>query len=392
MPDTSATNDTLSTGACGLSLQASTTVKPKDEATPTDVSALASLPEEIQEQIFGLLAEDLASLKSLMQTSRNLKRVARPFCYRTRTIFRCPEPRWQYRGSMRGVFADRRGLEDTSMPPSLDILDQISLRKVRVLHLHCGSCLHKTLGSNQSVISPSLRILHTYNASISSFCRLTMEIAPKLQTVMLHSEDALGAWNDWCQSETVPSGCNRMIFNWWGVPPATALQNTPRTKFRDGATLESVHILLHPQQEDKVWDSNSSWTVNSSSYPSARNFPYENLIHGLMEICLSEAQSIVISGTDRTSALLGLNSGLDDASGQEKPSADILQMRIQAGIRGVLEGDGLGEDKIEQHLDKIQFMNAAEYIRLLNRPGEVGGRLSEYMERSQWVSYNGNRD
>jgi len=379
MPDTSATNDTLSAAVHGLSLQDSTTLKHKDEATLTDVSALASLPEEIQEKIFGLVAEDLESWKSLMQTSQEINRIAWPFCYRTGSVYPLES---RYKEYILPQCAEPESFKGTSLMSVLATHNENLLNKVQVLHLYSDFCLQSSLGNNQSVRFPNLGILHSLCPSKKDFYKFTTEIAPKLHTVIVHSADALQEWRNWCQSEDLYGETNRLIIHWWGIVPQTELSATPHLQHnRNGETLTSLHILLQPTGEDKMLCADESQMLNFPNGSFASPVTYADLVQALAEICCSEVQSIVISGTDGVSKLFWHDQAYEREDQRLEARFDVVHNVIQATTRLYLGGKGLCEAKIDEHMLKINFTNPTEYVERLKQPDEMGGWLSSYMNR-----------
>ena len=345
MPDTTATNDTAPAGACGLSLHDLTTIKYKEEAAPTDISALASLPGEILETIFGLVADDLDSYISLMQTSRQVNRIAWPFRYRTGNVFLhhqnlCDEESiWPH-------CADPQSSKGKALEAVLARHDTDLLNKVEVLHLHCDTCMQSS-PSNQHVRFPNLRILHTYEPFTTEQYRFSSETAPKLHTVILHSDDALREWHNWCRSDDVLSEADRMIIHWWGtIPKSEASPRTVPQHLWSGATLGSLHIILHSNVEEKVLCGDQPWALDLQGNWGGAYKVYWSLFHGLAEICCSNAQSIVISRTDRISNVLWHDRAY---AGQDEPDGgrvDIVQEKIEVAIRSFLGFDGLCKEEI----------------------------------------------
>lgn len=357
-----------------------TTGKVKDEAPPVDALTLTQLPSEILMQIFGHVAEDRKSWEALMRTSRKVNHIASPFRYWTSNVHN--HLKLHIKRYTWPLCADPQSSQGESLIGVLARSNQSLLSHVQVLHMHCATCMQSSL-RNQPVHFPNLGVLHTYQLSQREQYHFPGETAPRLHTIVVHSNDALQEWQKWCQRDEPFSVAKRMIIHWWGSPPHTTLFPEPRSQDDcSGATLRSLHVLLQSTAEDKVGcESQAQPLVSLDDLLEPYTVHWE-LIHGLAEICSSKAQSIVISGTDRISKLIWRCQALAGDHWPEEARFDIVQEKVKVATRQFLSRTGLCKDDINAHMLKVEFTTSAEYMKNWKQRHEVGGQLLEYMTRS----------
>lgn len=243
-----------------LELQGHPFLKSEDDVHPSEYSRHPCLPEEILLEIFNhVRTAGPKSWLSLMQVSRQFSRIALRLQYHTLNDSQVHDVHERSANPLGAEvwpdFSNPHPYQGIPLKSTLRHGSKDMIQHMQVFHSYCDGCTDCTSGSRQSTLFPNLRVFHTHalqpragftlrahtlmgssSCPPRSFrCIPTFEEAPRLHTVVIHTNDAVREWREFCQSEAAIRKTNRMIINWWeGSHHSTtsALQPVP---LRSGA-------------------------------------------------------------------------------------------------------------------------------------------------------------
>ena len=368
-------------------------LRTKNDAHPTDIRTLDGLPDKVLSQICeNLRSEHLHSWRMLLQTSRHLNRIASTLQYRTSHVFgRLDEPV----NTSSSCFWPYISLLHDWQGPSLKVAlandDEATLNQVKVLHTYSHPNMVGKGKSDKPVSLPNLQVLHFYALPSNEPLRdtfPTVQQAPNLHTVVLHSCNALTAWQNYWQSEAAANKTKRMIIDWWGGRHCFS-RNDPQLHLSNSESVQALHIVLTPWENEQEWcpmiDTSSHWLASEPNDEALNQVEEEQSLHvnflvdSLAQMCASEAKSIIIAGLERISPYLWLGTRREAGIPSSSEQTSLIQGWIKSRTAEILSNSGASKAKIASQCDRVKFQDLVDYAENAKNSDELGGRLLEHL-------------
>ena len=343
------------------------------------------------------------SWSALLQTSQHFYRIASALQFRTSCVFR-GHSGLIYTSRDR-IWPDFSTSHPWQGPPLESILangNDATIKEVQVLHSHCRSCLVYDSAPDKHLMFPNLQVFHSYAPRSSKSSQHTKDMpwssrgiptdqeAPKLHTIVIHSYDAVKAWEDHCQSQASIRETKHMIINWWGKPHWSAIDENSLLQLQSGASVQALHILLLPSKDTKEWcaeddieeivlEDDSSDDDDHDEGDQEDHIPSNLLVNSLAKLCASQAESIVIAGVERISPSVWQGANPSGYIPSSSLQTSLIQNGVQDATARILSDCGLSGAEIDSKLDRVKFQDLVNYAKNVNNPDELGGKLLEHL-------------
>lgn len=371
----------------------------KDEPQTSSDCMLAGLPREVQLQIYKDVRNDSPkSWHALLQTSHHFSHIASTLQCLTGHVFdEHSQPKYESSDGLWPDFCSPHPWYGPSLESALAHMDETKLTQVQVLHTHCHTYVVCKHSSDKPVLFPNLRVFHSYalcsskppEVTARSFRGIpTIQEAPKLHTIVIHSYDALRAWQDHCQSEAAGRQISRLIINWWGRPHFHT-KKEPLLQLESGASVQALHILLPPGEDTQEWCTKSdinNYLLEEDSDDEEiyegqeRGARYVNFfVNSLAKLCASEARSITIIGVEHIGPTMWRGTMREGGFPPPSERTSRIQNQIQSATEIFLSNSGKSAAEIASSWDRVKFQDLVNYAKNVNNPDELGGKLLKHL-------------
>lgn len=104
----------------------------------------------------------------------------------------------------------------------------------------------------------------------------------------------------------------------------------------------------------------------------------ERLANSLAELCASDAESIIIAGTERIGRSLWFESNGGGSIPSSAIQTKIIRTLTQEEATKIMTEKNLSVADIAHRLGRVKFQPLVKYAKNLNKPEELGGQLLEH--------------